>query len=72
MAGVRAREGASRPIDVLGGIDRLQLEDGVLRMRLKVTNQADVRPTEVLHALGAEDLADSRFCLRRTDVEVTT
>jgi radical SAM-linked protein len=69
---VLAREGAGRPIDVLGGIDRLQLEDGVLRMRLKVTNQADVRPTEVLHALGAGDLADSRFCLRRTDVEVTT
>ena len=66
------REGASRPIDVLGGIDRLQLEDGVLRMRLKVTDQADVRPTEVLHRLGAEDLVEHRFCLRRTDVEVAT
>jgi radical SAM-linked protein len=66
------REGAGRPIDVLGGIDRLHVEDGVLSMRLKVTDQADVRPTEVLHALGAADLVEHRFCLRRTDVEVTT
>jgi radical SAM-linked protein len=67
-----AREGAGRTIDVLAGIDRLRLEDGLLRMRLKVTNRADVRPTEVLRALGAEDLAENCFCLRRTDVEVTT
>jgi radical SAM-linked protein len=66
------REGAGRPIDVLGGIDHLHLEEGVLSMRLKVTDQADVRPTEVLQALGAADLVENRFCLRRTDVEVTT
>lgn len=66
------REGAGRPIDVLGGIDRLHLEGDLLSMRLKVTEQADVRPTEVLQALGASDLMENRFCLRRTDVEVTT
>jgi radical SAM-linked protein len=64
------REGASHPIDVRGGIDGLELDEGWLRLRLNVGPRASVRPGEVLAALDAEDLFAQGFPLQRTDVEV--
>lgn len=66
------RDGASGPIDVRGGIDRLELEGNRLRLRLKVGRGASVRPGEVLAALDAGDLAAQGFPMQRTDVEVVT
>jgi radical SAM-linked protein len=64
------REGARRSVDVRGGIEQLDLLNDRLRLRLRVHQQATVRPAEVLAALGAADLAADGFRLQRTNVEV--
>jgi radical SAM-linked protein len=64
------RDGSHRTLDVRQAVDRLELSGDVLRMRLSVSGDAQVRPAEVLAALGLDDLLQMGFPLTRTAVEV--
>ncbi len=65
------RAGRKQPLDVRAGIADLQLDDGVLIMKLKVSREASVRPLEVLEALGLAELQYQGLYLTRTTVELT-
>ncbi|MHB1034105.1 MAG: TIGR03936 family radical SAM-associated protein [Pirellulales bacterium] len=60
------------PLDLLEFLEELALAEGVLRMRLRVTGQENVRPREVLEALDLADLEEQGSCLTRTAVELRT
>jgi radical SAM-linked protein len=64
------REEGRGPVDVRSFVDRLELDDDRLRMRLRVTGEGAARPREVLQALGLDDLEVQGFYLSRTAVEL--
>jgi radical SAM-linked protein len=66
------RQGRKEPIDLRAGLEALQLVGGGLRMQLRVTTAADVRPREVLEALGVADLESQGYRLTRTAVEIAS
>jgi radical SAM-linked protein len=66
------REEGRGPVDVRSYVDRLELADDRLRMRLRVTGEGAARPREVLEALGLDDLESQGFYLSRTAVELET
>jgi radical SAM-linked protein len=53
------RDDRAAPLELFSTLDSLELAGGVLRLRLRVTGEASVRPAEVLVALGIDDLLDS-------------
>jgi radical SAM-linked protein len=59
-----------KPIDLADYVEGLELDDGVLRMRIRVTPQGTARPREVLAALGLEDVEQDGIHLTRTHVEL--
>jgi radical SAM-linked protein len=59
-----------KPIDLGDFVEGVELDNDVLRMRIRVTPQGTARPREVLAALGLEDLAQQGFYLTRTVVEL--
>lgn len=65
----RARNRAS--IDLRPLVSELTLEENVLRMRLRVSQQGSVGPREVLSALNAGDIERQGGRLCRTAVEVS-
>ena len=64
------REGRSKPLDLRPLIVELSLEEGKLRMRLRVESEGSARPREVLQALQVDNLEHEGFFLTRTRVEV--
>ena len=58
------------PIDLRPYLEELALDEGTLRIQLRVTQQGTGRPREVLVALGLEDLEQQGYHLTRTDVEL--
>jgi radical SAM-linked protein len=65
-----SREGRKSQLDLRPLIADLELNDAVLRMRLRVENEGSARPREVLQALNIEQLEYEGFFLTRTRVEV--
>jgi len=65
------RPGRSEPIDLRADIDRLELVDGTLQMRLRVSEGANARPQEVLEALRLADLLEEGCYLTRSEVTLT-
>jgi len=64
------RPNRSASIDLLEFLEALKLCAGTLLMTLRVTQQANPGPRDVLRALGLEQLERRGACLRRTKVEV--
>jgi radical SAM-linked protein len=65
------RKGKSVAIDLASAIDTISLaDDGVLRIRMHVSAEAQPRPRELLEALGLADLEAQGHWIRRTAVEL--
>jgi radical SAM-linked protein len=64
------RDEGRKPVDIRPWIESLELVDGQLRMRIRVTRQGSVRPRDVLAALQLEDLEQHGYHLTRTAVEL--
>ncbi len=64
------REEGRGPVDVRSYVDSLELVDGCLQMRLRVTGEGAARPREVLQAVGLDDLETQGLYLSRTAVEL--
>jgi radical SAM-linked protein len=63
------REGG-RPLDWRPLVEELRLDDGRLRMAMRVTPQGSIRPRELLAMLDLEDLEQQECHLTRTAVEL--
>lgn len=59
-----------KPVDVRPYVEALEVDQTVVRMRLKVTPQGAVRPREVLAALGLDDIEREGLDIVRTKVEL--
>ncbi len=59
-----------RPLDWRPMVDDLRLDDGRLRMAMRVTRQGSIRPRDLLAALELEDLEQQDCYLTRTAVEL--
>jgi radical SAM-linked protein len=59
-----------RQVDVRGLVELLEVEDGALRMKLRITREAGVRPRDVLEALGLGDWESRGFALCREALEI--
>lgn len=57
-------------VDVRQFLEELTLQEGVLRMRLRVTPQRSAGPRDVLAALALTDLEQQGWFLTRSEVEV--
>lgn len=57
-------------VDVRQFLEQLTLEEGVLRMRLRVTPQRSAGPRDVLAALALDDLEQQGWFLTRSEVEL--
>jgi radical SAM-linked protein len=64
------RDGRQEPIDLMATLTDLAVEADVLRMRMRVVNQAAARPQDVIEALGLADLLDEGRFLTRTEVRL--
>ena len=64
------REGRKEPIDVGDSLEQLLLEDGFVRVVLRTTPTAAVRPREILMLLGLDDLEAAGHWISRTAVEL--
>lgn len=64
----RGEEGSM--VDVRQFLEELSLQEGVLRMRLKVTPQRSAGPRDVLAALALDDLEQQGWFLTRSEVEL--
>lgn len=66
------RSGRTRPIDVRATLEGLELVDGTLRIRQRMTPAAAARPREILDALGLSDLERNGYWLTRSKVELAS
>ena len=64
------RVGRKTPIDVRADLEVLEITDGHLRMRQKITSTASARPREILELLGIADLEYQGSWLARSVVEL--
>jgi radical SAM-linked protein len=64
------REDRKEPIDVGDSLEQLLLEDGFVRIVLRTTPTAAVRPREILMLLGLDDLEAAGHWISRTAVEL--
>lgn len=64
------REDRKEPIDVGDSLEQLLLEDGFVRVVLRTTPTAAVRPREILMLLGLDDLEAEGHWISRTAVEL--
>jgi radical SAM-linked protein len=65
------RDDRKEPLELFSTLESLELAHGVLRLRMRVTGEASVRPAEVLVALGIDDLLDEGRYWRRTEVALS-
>lgn len=66
------RPGRSEAVDIRSGIEHLELADGRLRMTLRASLEASVRPRDILAALDLSELETSGPPLARTRVELAS
>lgn len=64
------RPAKGKTFELRAWVEELALDDGVLRMILRVDPQGSLHPREVLAALGLEDLESQGVPLVRADVEL--
>ena len=64
------RPGRKNPVDVRADLAALDISNGNLRIRQRVTGTASVRPREILELLGIADLEAEGHRLTRTVVEL--
>lgn len=64
------RPDRTEPIDLVPHLEEAFLEASELCITLRVLPGANVRPREVLAALGLDDLEQQGFCLTRTEVHL--
>ncbi|MEX0586763.1 MAG: TIGR03936 family radical SAM-associated protein [Pirellulales bacterium] len=62
------RDDRAAPLELFRALETLELAEGALRMRLRVTGEASVRPAEVLVALEMDDLLDQGRYWKRSEV----
>jgi radical SAM-linked protein len=65
------RDDRAEPLELFSTLEDLELTGGVLRLRLRVTGEASVRPAEVLVALGIDDLLDEDHYWKRSEVALS-
>ncbi len=58
-----------KPIDLRAGLIGLELRDGVLLIKQRVTQTATANPREILAALGVSDDEQAGYTITRTKVE---
>jgi len=61
-----------RTIDVRATVLGIELDAGSLRIILRVSQEGQARPREILAALGLDDLEASGLCLSRSQVLIDT
>ncbi|MCH8046116.1 MAG: DUF2344 domain-containing protein [Planctomycetes bacterium] len=66
------RPGRAEPLDIRPFIERLELTDDSVLMKLRAARQASARPREVLEAIGLAEAQTSGSYLTRTVVELET
>ena len=66
------RPGRAEPLDIRPFIERLELTDDSVLMKLRAARQASTRPREVLEAIGLAETQTSGSYLTRTVVELET
>ena len=66
------RKGRDKPLDMMADLDQLDIVDGNLRIRQRVTARASVQPREILAALELSDLESTGVWLSRTAIEWQT
>lgn len=59
-----------QPVDVRPAIELIELVDGQLQIRIRMTSERNVRPRELLAALELDDLQGQGCYLTRTAVEL--
>jgi len=59
-----------QPLDLGDFLAEARLVDGVLRLRMRVTREASIKPSDLLAVLGVDDLLRQRRHLTRTAVEL--
>ncbi|MFV2070049.1 MAG: TIGR03936 family radical SAM-associated protein [Pirellulales bacterium] len=64
------RAGRKAPVDIRPYVETLELDDGALRMVLRVTPTGSVRPRELLDVLGLAELEGEGHFLTRASVEL--
>jgi radical SAM-linked protein len=67
---VVSRSDSEQQVEVRPYVEQLELDSGVLRMRLRFTQQGTARPREILAALGLDDLDRLTCQLTRTAVDL--
>ena len=66
------RDDRSEPVDMRADLESLEWCDDVVRFRIRATQQASLRPRDVLQALGLADLEQQGYFLTRSEVELTS
>ena len=68
----RCRRGAIVPIDLRAFVQELSLDGHVLRIKLRIANEAAARSSDILEVLGLADVLDVGWPMTRTAVELAT
>ena len=66
------RDDRPEPVDMRADLESLEWCDGVVRFRIRATQQASLRPRDVLQALGLAELEQQGVFLTRSEVELTS
>jgi radical SAM-linked protein len=66
------RTGRPRPVDLRADLESVEVREGSVHFCIRATNQASVRPGDVLSLLGLTDLTEQGCFLTRTEVELTS
>jgi radical SAM-linked protein len=66
------RDDRSEPVDMRADLESLEWCDDVVRFRILATQQASLRPRDVLQALGLANLEQQGYFLTRSEVELTS
>lgn len=64
------RPGGKRPVDLKANLERLVLRDGLLHIRLAMSQDGGARPQDLLERLGLGDLAAAGAYLTRERLEI--
>ncbi len=66
------RDDRPEPVDMRADLESLEWCDGVVRFRIRASQQASLRPRDVLQALGLAELEQQGVFLTRSEVELTS
>lgn len=66
------RAGRATPLDLIHGVERLELDGEVFRMVLRMNVDGSIRPREAVAAVGLGDLIQHGLFLARASMEIAT